>query len=164
MDPHSEYSALRESILEHAFLGALGCELWRKSAFDMEILQAEVDSSGYDVVLTVGKVTRHIQLKAKLTDGSTRTWPISERLAEKPSGCVVVIYIDRETLEISHFGFFGGAPGKPFPDITNRKKTRHTKADSTGTKSERKHHRVIAESQFIRVPGIAELVVQLIGD
>lgn len=63
-DPSADHSSLRESILEHTFLGALGRELWARGRYSVEVLRAEVDRAGYDVVITVDDQTRYIQLKA----------------------------------------------------------------------------------------------------
>ena len=54
----------------------------------MEILRAEVDAAGYDVVATVRETTRHIQLKAMVVGGSARSWPIGLALSKKASGCM----------------------------------------------------------------------------
>ena len=161
--PHSEFSALRENILEHAFLGDLGKELWRRKHFDVEILRAEFDSAGYDIVVCANNITRHIQLKVRKAAGRTAGWGISERLAEKPSGCVVVMYIDDATLHVRNYGLFADSPGCPLPDISHFKAVKHTKGDSTGFKAERSGHRRVPKSQFKTFPNIEELFTALFG-
>ena len=163
MDPHAEYSSLRESILEHALLGALGKELWRRGHFDMEILQAEVDDSGYDIVLEAALITRHIQVKAKIEGGNTASFAISERLTQKPSGCLIVIYVNRDSLETVGYRFYGGVPGDPFPDISTAKFAKHTKGNALGEKTARKRHRLLRESQCEKVADIKVLLDRLIG-
>ena len=162
-NPHAEHSALRERITEHAFLADLCRELWRRGEYEMEVLRAEADTAGYDVVVTVREITRHIQLKAKTTDGSKNTWNISERLMEKPSGCVVILFVRREDLSTQEYAFLGAAPGEPLPDITGAPRAKHTKGDSFGVKSERKQHRKIGISKFERLASIAELTDKLFG-
>lgn len=48
---HSEDSSLREQALVHLFLGELLAEMWRTNRRDIEVLKAEVDRGGYDLVL-----------------------------------------------------------------------------------------------------------------
>ncbi|HEX6372902.1 MAG TPA: hypothetical protein VF006_28525 [Longimicrobium sp.] len=46
---------------------------------------------------------------------------INLRLAERPSGCVVWIWFDPDTLALGPFYWFGGAAGEPLPDIAGFK-------------------------------------------
>ncbi len=163
INPHSEYSMLRESILEHFFLGELGKELWQRGSYEMEILQAEIDAAGYDVVLTLGEVTRHVQLKTKVLGGRASSWSISSRLCKKPSGCIVVMYIDGDDLRINYYGYFGGVPGAPMPDISTGPVSKHTKANAQGYKAARKQHFDVRESRFDRPLGLVDLVDRLVG-
>jgi len=55
-EPHADHSALRERITEHAFLADLCQELWRRGDYGMEVLRAEVDTAGYDIVVAVGEI------------------------------------------------------------------------------------------------------------
>ena len=45
------HSSLREKVLEHLFVGDLLRCLWRLGRRDIELLRAEVDYAGYDLVL-----------------------------------------------------------------------------------------------------------------
>jgi hypothetical protein len=65
-DPHSLYSTLRERIVEHVFLGGVLQTLWRTNRFDVDVLRAEFDAGGYDLVIRCGLVVRYIQLKTSL--------------------------------------------------------------------------------------------------
>lgn len=164
INPHSEHSSLREIILEHSFLGALGRELWKRRCFDAEILRAEVDAAGYDIVVSVGSVTRHIQIKSEISGGHASVLPISERLSGKHSGCVIVIFVDRDTLEAQGYAFFGAEPGAPLPDVSDEKRAKHTKGDAQGKKGERKHHRNLKLSRCQRVADIEGLTDLLFGN
>uniref|UniRef100_UPI003BEF4490 hypothetical protein n=1 Tax=Burkholderia arboris TaxID=488730 RepID=UPI003BEF4490 len=86
---HAEYSVLRERIVEHIFVGEAMRRLWQLGVLNVEILRAEFDSSGYDLVMCCGSVMRHIQFKVSLVDGSRGQVTINQRLAHAPSGCVV---------------------------------------------------------------------------
>ncbi len=60
-ESHFRHSSLREKVLEHLFVGDLLRCLWRKGARDIELLRAEVDAGGFDLVLDCNGVQRHIQ-------------------------------------------------------------------------------------------------------
>jgi hypothetical protein len=57
-------SSLREKIIEHLFVGELLRTLWQRGARRVELLRAEVDAGGYDLVLECNGIIRHIQLKS----------------------------------------------------------------------------------------------------
>lgn len=78
---------LREKVLEHIFLGDLTRALLRAGR-TCEVLRAEYDGSGYDLVLESGPLTRHVQLKAMRSDGKRAHVDINTGLAAKPSGCM----------------------------------------------------------------------------
>lgn len=160
-DPSADYSSLRESILEHVFLGALGRELWARGHYAVEVLRAEVDRAGYDVVVTVDHQTRYIQLKSLSTGARTTGWPISEPLARKPGGCVVVICVDRFTLNIDQYLFFGSDPDKRLPDISASKQAKRVTFNSAGARPARKNHRTVAKGRFEPVPDMQSLADRL---
>src|SRR5712672_4540123 len=58
---HYAESSSREKLVEHVFLGELLRGLWRRNIRDLEILQPEVDSGGYDLALEYRGLTRHVQ-------------------------------------------------------------------------------------------------------
>ena len=155
-NPHTTYSQLRESITTHAFLAAIGTEIWRRGHFDAEILRAEFDAGGHDLVIAANRVTRHIQLKTRNLSGKRASWGTSQRLADQPSGCVVVLHIDDEDLQIRQYGLFAGPPGHPLPDITGYRATMHTKGDSMGRKAVRKGRWEVPKSKF-------EIFEQVVG-
>lgn len=61
-----------EKLMEHVFLGELLQECWFHRKKVVEVLRAEVDAAGYDVILEVDGTIRHVQLKASRRGGSTR--------------------------------------------------------------------------------------------
>lgn len=158
----STYSTTRESILEHRFLADVASCLWRRGEFDFSISHGEVDNSGYDVIIEACGVTRHIQLKAVHRDGRVRNFPVQRRLAEKPSGCVVLIRHDARTLDVVDYGWFGGAPGEKLPSL-GEKPARHTKGDSTGFKAERPAIRLLSLTSLRPAGNVEWLVDQLFG-
>ena len=116
-DPHVTHSQLRESLTTHAFLAIIGSEIWRRGHYDTEIMKPEFDASGHDLVITANGVTRHIQLKATILSSRRANWDASDRLASRPSGCLIVLHVDDENLKIQRFGLFAGPPGTLCPTI-----------------------------------------------
>lgn len=165
MDPaHSRHSVLREIILEHLFVGRLLQRCWQEDVYDVEVLRSEFDSGGYDLVVTRGAVTRHIQLKALRVGGKRRHFDIGLRLAARPAGCVIGIVVDND-LEALHYLWFGGqTPESALPSIDDCPAARHTKADSTGVKSARYGLRRVPISRFEKLGGMDAVICRLIGD
>jgi ADP-ribosyl-[dinitrogen reductase] hydrolase len=158
LDP--SLSSLREKMLEHVFLADLSRALWRQGRRDFEILRAEVDRGGYDVVVECGGVTRHIQLKSTHRNGKAREVPIQLALGSKPSGCVVWLMYDPMTMELGPFYWFGGAPGELLPDLGG-KVVRHTKGNKDGVKAERRGLRMLPRNRFVRLETVDELALIL---
>src|SRR5262245_47737219 len=137
MAVHSEHSSYREKLLEHLFIGDLLRYLWLQGVTTAEFLRPEVDSGGYDLVISCDSVIRHVQMKASHRGAATSRQNVSFRLAEKPSGCVVWLRFDADTLDLGPFLWFGGEPGKPLPDIRVFPVARHTKGNAQGVKAAR---------------------------
>lgn len=155
------HSTLRERIIEHIFLGNLLKILWKRGITNVEVLRPEFDSQGYDLVLTCGSVTRHIQLKTKTGKGNKVS--VSRALANKASGCVIWIVVDGQTLELGPFLWYGGDVGKPLPDISNCPVTRRTTPNASGKKPVRENHRDLRKSSFRTLSDMEELVALLLG-
>lgn len=157
MKEHSIKSSYREKIIEHLFIGELLKLSWRKQDFLIEISKPEVDNSGYDLIIESNGILRHIQLKATFIGAKTARQNIHLSLASKPSGCIVWIYFNKDTLELGPFLFFGGKPGAPLSDISNYKVAKHTKGDAGGFKAERPSIRVINKGDFRKYSTINDL-------
>jgi hypothetical protein len=158
---NSLYSSLREKIVEHAFLAAVLRELWNQGIYTFEVSRAESDAFGYDVVIECGQIVRHIQLKSK----SERRPPkisISKTLADKPSGCVIVIILDTH-LEIESFYWFGGLPGDPLPQLEGLSPTKRIRRDKDGKRPPRKNHVDAPISKFHPVKTVPQLLQKLFG-
>jgi hypothetical protein len=159
---HSEHSALREIILEHAFVADMLRYLWGRRTYDVEVLRSEFDAGGYDLVVSRGEIVRHVQLKAKPPGGSTRQVPVAERLVARESGCVLG-FVVADDLCFDHYLWFGARPGKSLPIEKSCKRARHTKADATGKKAERRQHVLIPFSRFAGLETMEEVVTALLG-
>jgi hypothetical protein len=162
-DAHCTRSSHREALLEHLFAGEVMKHLWRRGDWRLKILKPQVDDSGYDLVLEANAIIRHVQLKASFRGSTVRETSINTALAAKPSGCVVFLWFDKDSLDLGPFAFFGAAPARPLPNISALKVARHTKANALGVKSERANIRTIPLSKFERVDAIDQLVTRLFG-
>lgn len=162
-DPWSPHaSVLREKVFEHLFLGDLTRSLLR-SGRRCEVLRAEYDGSGYDLVLEADGVLRHVQLKAMRADGKRAHVDINADLARKPSGCVVWMLIDPVSFTTQAYRWFGSPIGLPLPELGDRM-ARHTKANSNGVKAERPGIRTLSKSRFETVQTMDDLIERLFGD
>ena len=119
-------------MIEHLFVGELLRSLWRKGVRDIEVLRPEVDRSGYDLALKSNGVLRHIQFKASHRLAKTAELNIHIDLQRKPSGCVIWIWFDPETMELGPYLWFGARPHQPIPALGD-KRSRHAKANSAMT-------------------------------
>jgi hypothetical protein len=158
----SIFSSKLEKILEARFCAELATDLWLRGIADFEVLRSEVDDAGYDLVLEANGCLRHIQLKASRAGAATAEVSVSTRLSRKPSGCVVWMLYDPDTLRLERFRWLGGAPGTPLPALGD-KVTRHTKGDRLGFKAERPGHRVVPKARFETLHSPAELLDRLFG-
>jgi len=163
MESHFRHSSFREKTLEHVFIGDCLRRLWAMGIRDAEVLKAEVDAAGYDMVIEVRGVLRHIQLKASFNGSTVRQQTINGKLADKPSGCVVWIGFDKDTIELGPFYWFGGRPGEPLPSISGFKKAKKTTADSSGRKGERPNSYILKRNACKELDSIDEVIEHLFG-
>lgn len=153
---HSNESSLREKMIEHVFTGELLRCLWRLRCRDIEILKAEVDRGGYDVVIEANGVVRHIQLKSSYLGSKTAEVAVHLNLLRKPSGCVVWIQFDPETMELGPYLWLGAGPGLPLAGLGD-KIARHSKGNRDGHKAQRPNLRIVRKSRFTLVPTAVDL-------
>jgi len=160
---HSLLSSYREMLLEHLFAGELMRHVWLSGTKRLEILKPQVDGGGYDLVLETSSVIRYVQLKATFTGSTVRRFTVNTALATKPSGCVVCLLFDQETLTLGPFFWFGGAPNEPLPDLSSYPVAKHTKGNAKGVKNPRPNLKVVPQSAFESVPTIEQLAIKLSG-
>ncbi len=162
MRRHAENSALREVILEHLFIGEVQRHLWRLGIHDVEVLRSEFDAAGYDLVISRGDLTRHIQLKASRENGARRHVNVNRKLAAKPSGCVIWIMVDDELSAVRYL-WFGNGPGEPLPSLDGLVTSRHTKANMDQEKVERPNLCDVPKSLFRVLNDVPDIVELLLG-
>jgi hypothetical protein len=117
---------------------------------------------GYDVVLESNGIIRHIQLKSSFRGSKVRKVDVSTKLLRKPSGCILWLEFDRESLVIERFYWFGGAAGPALPDLSLRV-SRHSRGNSDGEKNERPIHRVLTRGRFEALDNISGVIEKLFG-
>lgn len=164
MTQHSEHSSYREKLIEHLFVSELLKLSWLHHDCALEIAKPEVDNSGYDLIAETTGIVRHIQLKTSIVGGSTARQKVHTKLAEKPSGCVVWIYFEEETLHLGPFRYFGAKPGKPLPSLVEFKIAKHTKwnkVEAEAVKAERQNIRVLPKGSFTTIESIEGIYAQL---
>ena len=161
MQVHYQRSSYRERLIEHLFIGELLKFAWLHDVRGLEIARPEVDDSGYDLIVEMGKVTRHIQLKASAGNAARQTVQVA--LGKKPSGCVLWVRFDAATLELGPYLFFGGPPGDPLPDVSGMKVAKRTTANSSGQKPERVNHREVPKARFQQLGTVDEVFEALFG-
>jgi len=161
---HSTQSSYREMVLEHLFVGEVMKFCWRNAMPRIEILKSQVDNSGYDIVLETNAIMRHIQLKSSHVGAATPGVNINMELGTKPSGCVVWIYFEPETLEFSHFLWFGQLPGERLASLVNYKTGTHNKRNAQGIKTERANIKYLTKAAFTRLDTIEDVVKALFGE
>lgn len=161
MSKNNEHSSYREKLIEHLFVGELLKLSWLEHECGLEIAKPEVDNSGYDIIAECYGVVRHIQLKTSHTFSSTSLQKVHIKLADKPSGCVVWIIFDEDSLKFKEFLFYGEQAGEPLPNIDNLKVAKHTKGNKDGVKNERPNIRVINKGQFESINSIGSLFQKL---
>ncbi len=159
----SLHSSRREKLVEHVFVGEVLRNLWRARVHEVDVLRAETDAAGYDIVVEVDSVTRHIQLKSSARKSKTSKQKVHLALGNKRSGCVLWVLFDSSTMELGPFLWFGGSPGKPLPDITGFPVAKHTKGNAEGEKAERKNIRVITKGKFTKIESISGVIEKLFG-
>ena len=159
---HFLHSTLREKIVEHVFVGDALRRLWQHGVTDVEVLRSEFDAGGYDLVMSRGRIVRHIQFKTSMVNGKAASIKASLKLLEKPSGCIIWIMVTPE-LKLDSYRWLGGPPGDPLPDIRDMRVAKHTKANAKGKKAERPDQRIISRSQFDSLGSLGEVLERLFG-
>jgi hypothetical protein len=157
------FSSYRERVLEHQLVGEILREMWLRQAYAVEVLRAEVDAAGYDVVLEHQSVVRHIQLKATRAGGKRASVGVNVKLCNKPNGCVIWFDFAPDTMRpTGPFYWLGGPPDTRLTESALGKKLgRHTKGDSTGHKAQRENIREVPKSAFDLVRDIRDLTTRL---
>ena len=152
-----EHSVLREKVIEHIFLAELSRAMLLDLKQPFEVLRAEFDANGYDIALQAGGLLRHVQLKATASGGKRAHVDVQLSLREKPSGCVIWLFVDPDSLTIGPILWFGDERGARLPPLGDRE-AKHSRRDATGTKNVRSSLRRLRKGEFTRFHTMGELV------
>jgi hypothetical protein len=162
-DPRT--SSYREQLVEYAFLSELLQDGGFRRRQQIDVLRAEVDAAGYDVVLECQGVVRHVQLKSSVVGGRARSQSVHLAFAARRTSAVVWVIVGpgapgRIALT---FRALGGRPGEPIGDLSAYRPPKHAKANAHGVKAERRALRKVPLSAFTAFDGIADLSDWLFG-
>jgi hypothetical protein len=150
--------------LKHKLLSGLLSLLWENNPTrKLQIYEGEVDDVGCDVVLTLGPVSRHVQLKGSHIGSTTTEIEVNVALASAQSGCIVWMFYDPMNLEIRSFRFFGAQPGQPLPDLSCFKVARRTTHTSKGERPLRPSIRCVTRGAFSKTDSFLEIAQLLFG-
>jgi hypothetical protein len=153
-----------EAALRHAFLAELYGALWTiDPAHDLQVFLPEIDNSGYDVVLALGDVVRHVQLKSSMVGSTTQSVPVREALCRARGGCLVWCNYEVSSLDIVEYGFFGYTRDTEPLDFSCFPPARSTKANSQGVKHLRAGVRKLPKSAMLFELDIYRIIHLLFG-
>ncbi|MCW2363124.1 MULTISPECIES: hypothetical protein [Sphingobium] len=154
-------STLIEKALEYQLIGELIAKLLARGQ-RCEVLNAICDRDGYDVVIEAAGIVRHIQLKSRVQGGKNSKFDIATRLADKPSGCAILISWDRDTIRPTGFRYLGCAPGQPLDELGD-KATTHSRYNRQRARGLRPAYRSVLIGRFDKTVTLDILVDQLFG-
>jgi hypothetical protein len=153
-------SHYRENLLEHVFIS----EVLQECAFarrqKVEVLRPEVDDGGYDIVLQLGPIIRHVQLKSRFSAAKGRSVPVNANLERHLGGCVVWLFweVDPDSKRSRlTYRWFGNGPRRRTKALPERAAL-HPKTGAI-----RPNVRTLKWGDFEEVPTTSELVVRLFG-
>ena len=162
----SLHSTRREKLVEHLFVGEVLRSLYCRRVYDVDVLRAEADLSGYDIVIEVGSVARQIQLKSSARGAKTSRQKVHLALGQKVSGCVLWVKFNPSDMALGPFLWFGGTPGNRLPNITDEEvfpMAKHAKHNAEGERAKRKNIREISRRHFTTLQTIDEVIEKLFG-
>jgi hypothetical protein len=152
------------NAVKHVWTSELLRYLWLHfPGHKLQMFHAEVDDCGYDIVLTLGSATRHVQLKASHAKAKATGQDIHSELARAVGGCVVWMFYDPVTWQILSYRFFGSAPGEPMPSLQSFPIAVRVFPNRQGILPPRPNVRRLKKSLFTIIPTMDLLVTRLFG-
>ncbi len=128
------------------------------------MLRSEVDDCGYDLVLGCEGKWRHVQLKASHRAAKTAHVPVNVALTRTPSGCVLWLLFDGDTLELGPYLWLGGLPeSRLSEEDLGARVGRRSRPDRLGVKRERPSIRSVPRAKFVRLEAISQVAKALFG-
>jgi len=158
------HASYYEKMTEHLFISDILETAWLNGEIQIEIARAEIDNSGYDIILEAENIIRHVQLKSSNENATTAKQNVNVKLGEKPSGCVIWIKrgIKQGTNKFSlRYYFFGADAGAKLPSLEEYKTAKHTRGNASGEKKERPNIKEIPKKKFIEITDSKDLLNKL---
>ena len=133
---HIQHFSLRvEAALRHAFLTELYSYLWSfNPTISLQVFTADVDDSGFDLLLTANQQIRHVQLKSSFVGSTTKKVRVRDSLFEQRGGYILGCHYSPETLRITGYSFLGFTHDKESFDLKLFPKARSIGANAKGEK------------------------------
>jgi hypothetical protein len=152
----SKNSHAFENMIEHVFLAQLLEEMWFGRNQVLEVAKADVDSWGYDVILSTESRTRYVQLKTSVPVD------VNLRLFGKPGACIVAAIPGQTTNGMKIDYRFWEIPknGKQAA-ATLRASKRSVYRRGQTSRDERQGHRRVPMAEFTKPMDINELARRL---
>jgi hypothetical protein len=147
----AERSSYVENVLLHEFVAQLSALVWSRDPNEaLQVFNAEVDDSGFDLVLSYQSHVRYIQLKQTHDEKIPIKCSVRLSFADVPGSCVVLMSHSIQRLELTAFRFFGGTPGSPMPTIGNLKASKMPgRRSKSGERKVRAHYRDLPIRSFV---------------
>jgi hypothetical protein len=160
----SENSLYFEKLVEHRFISDIMTYSLYKKGVTLEIIHAEIDTNGYDLIISYKNINRYIQLKTSDVSSSTSKQKINLQILEKENPCIIWIlrsYDDNKNDYNFKYLFWGSNVRESLPDLSKYKTAKHNKANSSGVKQYRENFKEIPKRDFNKYNTIEELFNQL---
>jgi hypothetical protein len=159
----AERSSHVENVLRHAFLAELAGEVWRDDSNEpLGISNAEVDDSGYDIVLERNAIIRRIQLKQHHESKTPKAFPVRVEFATYPGSCIIAIAHSLSDLKPTSYSFYGSGPDDHMPYIeVNRTTKAARRRTPEGTRALRLNYRDVPFSRFKKKLSMRQLIEEL---
>ena len=154
-------SSFIENMIEHVFVSEMLQEAWiNRNHLKLEVLRAEVDDSGYDIVMTCNNKTRYIQLKTSELGSSTRIQKMNIALLKKENACILWIIREKDDNSKRYkfkYLYFGSQIGEQFPNIDRFRIAKNARGNANGEKKERPNIRDIPKTRFKKYDSSSEI-------
>lgn len=159
----AERSSHVENVLRHAFLAELASEVWRDDPNEpLGISNAEVDDSGYDVVIERNAIIRRIQIKQHHEGKVPRAYSVRVGFATYPGSCIVAIAHSLIDLRPVSYSYYGSGPEEPMPYIEAHRSTKAPgRRTADGQRIIRLKYRDVPFSRFKKNLSIRQLIEEL---
>jgi hypothetical protein len=163
VDDNVHSSSYRQAMIEDAFVNAVQRHFWLNSHEHVDVLRPRVNDSGYSIVLEAKGVTRYIKFASTERNGKRGHVDVNRELESKPSGCVVWVSFDLETLGLGPFRFFGQAPREALGSLSQFKDAVRSTPNMDGDKPLRSNIKRVVKKDFDKFDTLDELIFKLFG-